>query len=30
VADREPVVPSTLLSAFRDWSDTGDANHDDR
>jgi hypothetical protein len=30
VADREPVVPSTLLAAFPDRRDTGDADSDDR
>ena len=30
LADREPPVPPTLLSAFREWSRRGDAGRDDR
>jgi predicted anti-sigma-YlaC factor YlaD len=30
LADREPLVPPTLLSAFREWSRLGDADCDGR
>jgi predicted anti-sigma-YlaC factor YlaD len=30
LADREPLVPPTLLSAFREWRRLGDADRDDR